>query len=121
MPLRHLYIDSRFRTSGTDSDFTVSLPENVNLPSGTRCYVSACSFSNVFYTLERDVNNRLYMVIQANGVTGGYMLPLLDGNYGGEALAAELSKWLVAFDPGCQISYTKMWARSESSCPQKSI
>ena len=107
MPLRHLYIDSRFRTSGTDSGFTVSLPENTNLPQGARCFVAACSFSNVFYTIERDVNNRLYMAIQNNGVTSGYMFPLLEGNYGGEAFAVELSKWLLAIDIGCQVSYIK--------------
>ena len=73
MPLRHLYVDSRFRTSGTDSDFSVSLQETINLPTGTRCFVAACSFANVFYTLEENVNNRLYMVIQANGVTGAYI------------------------------------------------
>ena len=104
MPLRHLYIDSRSRTSGTDSDFTVSLQENINLPLGARCLVASVSFSNAFYTLERDVNNRLYMAIQNNGVTAGYMFPLLEGNYGGEALAVELSKWLLAIDMGCQVS-----------------
>jgi len=108
MPIKHLYIDSRFRIDGgSDSDFTVSLPETINLPPGARCVVSACSFANVFYTIEENVNNRLYMLIETNGVTGAYIFPLVEGNYGGEALAAELTKWLVAFDAACQISYNK--------------
>ena len=47
MPIRHLFIDSRFRTSGTNSDFTLSLTENINLPLGARCFVASVSFSNV--------------------------------------------------------------------------
>jgi len=107
MPLRHLYIDSRFRTSGTESNFTVNLQENINLPLGARCFIAGVSFSNAFYTLERDVNNRLFMAIQHNGVTGGYTFPLLEGNYGGEALAVEISKWLLVIDIGCQVSHVK--------------
>ena len=111
MPLRHLFIDSRFRTSGTDNDFTVNLTENVNLPLGARCFIASVSFPNVFYTLERGVNNRLYMAIQHNGITGGYVFPMLDGNYGGEQLAVEISKWLKVIDMGCQVTYIKSQGR----------
>ena len=36
-------VDSRFRVSGTSSDFRVQLPNAVSFPPGVVCYVSAVS------------------------------------------------------------------------------
>ena len=88
--LRHLFIDSRFRTSGTDSDFTVNLTENITLPLGARCYLASVSFSNVFMTIEEGVNDKLYCVIKHGEVSSGYAFPLFFGNYTGEHLALEI-------------------------------
>ena len=84
--LRHLFIDSRFRTNGTDSDFTIILTESITLPLGARCYLASVSFSNVFYTIEEGVNDRLFCAIRHGDVVGGYAFPLFFGNYGGEQI-----------------------------------
>ena len=48
---KHLYIDSRYRAQGSDSDFSVNLNETVELEEGTRCRVASVTFPNVFYTM----------------------------------------------------------------------
>ena len=90
MPARHLFIDSRYRTNGSDSEFALYLPESINLPLGARCFVAAVSFSNVLYTIEQDVTDRLYVAIQHNGPTGGYIFTLNPGNYVGVEFAQEI-------------------------------
>ena len=107
MPLRHLFIDSRFRTSGTDSDFTVNLTENISLPLGVRCFLANISFSNVFYTIEEGVNDRLFVAIRHGDVVGGYSFPLFQGNYGGEQLALEIQSKLKNVDSAAQVAYIK--------------
>ena len=47
MRLRHLCIDSRYRTLGTDTDFSINLNETVDLEAGTRCWVAGVTFPNV--------------------------------------------------------------------------
>jgi len=109
--LRHLFIDSRFRTSGTDSDFTINLTENITLPLGARCYLASVSFSNVFYTIEEGVNDRLYCAIRHGDVIGGYAFPLFQGNYGGEQLALEFGSKIKHVDSGSQVAYIKSQGR----------
>ena len=48
---RHLYVDSCYRTQGSDSDFSINLQETVELEEGTR-WVAGVTFPNVFYTIE---------------------------------------------------------------------
>ena len=48
MRFRHLYIDSRYRTLGSDSDFSINLNETIELEEGARCWVAGVSFPNVF-------------------------------------------------------------------------
>ena len=52
-----IWVDSRMRTSGTDSDFEVSLRESVHL-SDARVRVDKLTFSDRFYTT--DVGANLY-------------------------------------------------------------
>ena len=51
---RKLYIDSRFRTSGSasHSDFTFQLARSIELPPGTRAVVDSVQIPNVFQTVE---------------------------------------------------------------------
>ena len=63
-----LRIDSRFRTSGTSTDFQYELPESVQLPDGTQAHVSGVSFPYSWNNLQRNVNDTLY-VIEADDAT----------------------------------------------------
>jgi hypothetical protein len=38
--VRRLYIDSRFRSTGTTDDFEIQLQEGVDLPAGAHCYLA---------------------------------------------------------------------------------
>ena len=62
LPIRKLYIDSRFKTADSVSDghFKVSLNQSINLPEDTVCYVDDITIPYTFYTIE-DYNQHLYM------------------------------------------------------------
>ena len=48
MLVRKLYIDSRARTSGDDSDFNIALKTNIQCPGQCRAYVDKVFLCNVF-------------------------------------------------------------------------
>ena len=50
-----IWVDSRMRTSGGDSDFEVSLRESVHL-SDARVRVDKLTFSDSFYTTDGGAN-----------------------------------------------------------------
>ena len=50
-----IWVDSRMRTSGSDSDFEVSLRESVHL-SDARVRVDQLTFSDSFYTTDAGQN-----------------------------------------------------------------
>ena len=58
--VRRIYIDSRMRTSGSDSDFTYDLPRSIEVPDNTIAYVDSILVPNVWTTLHEN-NNRLYV------------------------------------------------------------
>ena len=58
--VRRIYIDSRLRTSGTDSDFTYDLSRSIEVPDNTIAFVDSVLLANVFTTLHEN-NNRLYV------------------------------------------------------------
>jgi hypothetical protein len=55
-------IDSRFRASGSSTDFRYQLPTSVNFPQGTVCYASAVSLPHSWYNVEEGVSDRLYVI-----------------------------------------------------------
>jgi hypothetical protein len=106
-----LFVDSRYRTSGTDADFTVNLPENFNLPLGARCFVASVSFSNVFMTIEEGVNDRIYFLMRHNEITNAFVYTLQFGNYTGESLATEIGRIFRQVDPNVVTSFIKSQGR----------
>ena len=52
MLVRKLYIDSRARTSGDDSDFKIALKTNIQCPGQCRAYVDNVFLCNVFGTVD---------------------------------------------------------------------
>jgi len=111
MKFRHLYIDSCYRTSGTDTDFSISLNETVDLEAGTRCWVAGVTFPNTLYTIEEDVDDLWCVAVRHGSATGGYAFKLAYGNYGGTELAAEMQTKPRAVDSTAQISYTSRTGR----------
>ena len=60
-----LYVDSRFRSTGTGSDFVIELPENLACASNTVAHVAAVSFPVTFWTVEAGVRDRLAIQLSA--------------------------------------------------------
>ena len=78
-----LYIDSRYRATGTPSNFTYELAESLNL-HGARLRVDVVRFTDSFYTIE--TNRDLYFKGVGNTLDI-YYLPIMA--YNGARLAAQ--------------------------------
>ena len=64
-----VYVDSRFRTNGSDSngDFTFGLIETLELPDDTVCYVDDISIPHTWRTIEA-YNDKLYTILKTTVV-----------------------------------------------------
>ena len=91
--VRRIYIDSRLRSSGTDSDFTYDLPRSIEVPDQTIAFVDSILLPNVFTTLNEN-NNRLYVSETVGSTTTEHTYLLPEGNYTGQSLAITLTSTL---------------------------
>ena len=55
--VRPSYIDSRLRSSGTDSDFADDLPRSIEVPDQTIAFVESILVPNVWRTLLENNNH----------------------------------------------------------------
>ena len=90
---RKLFLDSRFKISGSDADFTLELPQDVQCTRTSSFFVASCSFANTFSTVT-PFNNQFFW-IERNRVVDQtvyemnvYLLP--PGNYAGTDFATLL-------------------------------
>ena len=65
---RVLRIDSRFRTSGTSTNFTYELNESMQFPEGTRAIVTGVTMPYSWWNIDAGVNDNLYVL---EATTGG--------------------------------------------------
>ena len=87
MSSTHIFVDSRFRTSGSHSDFQYQLRETVTV-WGARLSVKHIRFTDTFYTVE-EWNRRFYFEDPAEGVR---FVELPVAAYTGAKLAAALQQ-----------------------------
>lgn len=78
---RVLRIDSRFRTSGTSTNFSYQLPESVEFPLGTTAHVSAVTLPYSWWNVDADVNDILYVVEDPGGAPQPRSIKLTAGQY----------------------------------------
>jgi hypothetical protein len=78
---RVLRIDSRFRVSGTSTNFTYQLPESMQFPEGTRAHVSAVSLPYSWWNVDADVNDTLYIVENTGAALVPRAIKLTAGQY----------------------------------------
>ena len=59
LPIKKIYIDSRFKSSDSvsDSNFKVDLPVPITLPDNTVCYIGDISIPVSRYTVQAGINN----------------------------------------------------------------
>ncbi len=79
-----IWVDSRMRTSGTDSDFEVSLRESVHL-SDARVRVDKLTFVDSFLTT--DAGRHLYFLAMEGGFSA---VSIPEGAYTGASLASAI-------------------------------
>ena len=85
-----IYMDSRLRTSGTDSDFTYDLPRSIEVPDQMIAFVDSVLLPNVLATLHEN-NNRLYVSEQFQSTVTEHTHIVQEGNYTGQSLASLLA------------------------------
>jgi hypothetical protein len=84
--MRLIYVDSKFRSSGSTTDFKVALRETIHVADGSLMRVDQIRFPVEFYTVSAR-NKYVYLINWTNGLC---MIPLELGNFSGYELAAHL-------------------------------
>ena len=91
LKFKKVYIDSYYRVSGTSSDFTIDLPETVQLEENMLCQIHEVSIPHSWYSIN-ETNNNLYFMHQVippavpNGITYR-KITVPEGNYTASDLA----------------------------------
>jgi hypothetical protein len=93
---RKLYIDSRYRSSGSHSEFTYQLSQSIEVPHGMVAIIDSVSVANVFQTID-STRNKLYVDVFNHSPQ---VVTLTTGMYNGVTLAAELQNQLNAMGLG---------------------
>ena len=68
--VRKLFLDSRFKVSGTDADFQIELPADIDCTRTSSFFVASCSFANTYQTVTPFNNLLYYIVINTQGLPG---------------------------------------------------
>ena len=60
--MQKIYVDSRSRVSGTNTDFEFALPYSIAIPEESAMVVDQVLIPNSFYTIETGVNDVIYIL-----------------------------------------------------------
>ena len=79
LPIKKIYIDSRFMSSDSksSSDLKIDLPQNIDLPEDTVFYMDDICIPNSWYTIDEERNNKFYFKIGSTV----YVKTIPPGNY----------------------------------------
>jgi len=95
IPLRKIYIDSRYKTndSASDSDFRFQLNKNTFMPNGSEFCIDEINVPYAWNTIESSINDTMYFVWYATDTsTPTYTaITIASKRYTGTDLAAELT------------------------------
>ena len=91
LPIKKIYVDSRWKTSNSksDTDFSIQLPQNYFMPKNTVFFIYHVCIPVSWYSVQKNRNNKFYFKI------GMYTLQILEipeNNYKADTLVAELVK-----------------------------
>ena len=91
LPIKKLYIDSRWKTSNSksDTDFSIQLPQNYHMPKNTVFFIDHVCVPVSWYSVQKGRNNRFYFRI-GGGALQNVEIP--ENNYKADTLVAELVK-----------------------------
>jgi hypothetical protein len=123
LEVRRLLVDSRYRSSGSSSNFTFDLPQTVSLPQGAVAFITDVLIPSSWYTVEAGVNDRLYMEIPALAAEGQQttiFTVVPEGSYDGDtlktALQAALNARLSNLAPNFGVTYTQSTNKLSLTC-----
>ena len=97
LPLKKLYIDTRFMTddSKSTSNFKVQLANTLYFPNNTTFVIDDISIEHSWTTIEKDYNDHLHLTVSNTlGFSQNFDLVLTAKNYTGNSLAAEIQNKL---------------------------
>ena len=104
LKFKKVYIDSSWKVSGTSSDFTIDLPETVQLEENMLCQIHEVSVPHSWYSINEN-NNNFYVMKgilppeTPSGVTyRKLIIPV--GNYTATELATQLETSMNTLDSG---------------------
>ena len=84
LKFKKVYIDSSYQVSGTSSDFTIDLPETVQLEENMLCQIHAVSIPHSSYSIQKGVNDRIFVRVEHTGTgpwTTRAIITLIEGDY----------------------------------------
>ena len=89
LPIKKIYIDTRLTTadSKSTSDFKISLPNNITLPTNTAFYITDITVPVSWYTIEAGRNDTIYFRINGANYAPS-KCTLFEGNYSTITLGA---------------------------------
>ena len=103
LPIKKIYVDSRFSTpdSVSKTNFRIQLNRTASLPKHTVFYIENFVCSHSFYTIETGINDSLYLTI--NGSC--YIVKIHSANYNGTTFAAQLQTQLNLLSGGFTVVF----------------
>ena len=101
LPLKKLYVDSKFKTkdSVSNSNFKIELPTTLYMPQNTIFTIDDICIPHSWYSIEKDINDKLHIQIITFGELSGYsfFVTIAPGNYTGDLLKLRLQERLDAY------------------------
>ena len=110
LPVKKIYIDSRYKTqdSISNANFKIQLNENLKFPDNCGFFITDNCIPNTFKTVERGINNTLYIRfdIYPESITYFKTITIPPKNYTRATLATELEK---LFNAAIDTYSTTIW------------
>jgi hypothetical protein len=93
---RRILVDSRYRSTGTPSNFTYDLPVPVELPPDTTCYISDVIVGNHYWTVEEGYNDNITVTVVTSSGTSTADHQLDPGIYTSQTIGEHIAVKLTA-------------------------
>ena len=97
LQVRKIYIDTRFKRDkyGSNTNFEIDLPQTVECPPNTVCYVDEIVLPNTITTIQAGVNDRLYFGVVYNTTTKYRSILIPEQNYTLMSFTEKSNSYLV--------------------------
>ena len=100
LKFKKVCIDSSYKVNGSSSDFTIDLPETVQLEDNMLCQIHEVSIPNSWYSIQKGINDRIFVRVEHTG-TGPWltraMVALTEGDCSVSDLAGHFQVILINY------------------------